>query len=71
MIAFTMAGETWLTFALYVDAPRYKRGLIIAASCVIAATAVILLWKMLYRLLDGGDGGVERAALEQDPEPQD
>ncbi|KFG77733.1 putative vitamin H transporter [Metarhizium anisopliae] len=36
-----------------------------------AATAVILLWKMLYRLLDGGDGGVEKAALEQDPEPQD
>ncbi|EFY94802.2 Major facilitator superfamily domain, general substrate transporter [Metarhizium robertsii ARSEF 23] len=53
------------------DAPRYKRGLIIAASCAIAATAVILLWKMLYRLLDGGDGGVERAALEQEPEPQD
>ncbi|KAG8408581.1 hypothetical protein J3458_019613 [Metarhizium acridum] len=53
------------------DAPRYKRGLIIAASCTIAASAVILVWKMLYRLLDGGDGGVEKAALEQDPEPQD
>jgi hypothetical protein len=42
------------------DAPRYRRGLIIAASCVIAASVVILVWKFLYRLYDGGDGGVER-----------
>ena len=43
------------------DAPRYRRGLIIAASCVIAAAVVILVWKLLYHLFDGGDGGVEVA----------
>lgn len=41
------------------DAPRYKYGLIVAASCAIAATLVILVWKLLYRLFDGGDSGVE------------
>ncbi|KAI9042015.1 MFS general substrate transporter [Aspergillus affinis] len=41
------------------DAPRYTRGLIIAASCTIAAAVVILFWKLLYRLYDHGDSGVE------------
>lgn len=41
------------------DAPRYSRGLIIAAGCTIAAAVVILIWKILYRLFDHGDGGVE------------
>ncbi|KAJ9269983.1 hypothetical protein DTO212C5_3953 [Paecilomyces variotii] len=41
------------------DAPRYKYGLIVAASCAIAATVVILVWKLLYRLFDDGDAGVE------------
>ena len=41
------------------DAPRYKYGLIVAASCAIAAAVVILVWKLLYRLFDGGDSGVE------------
>ncbi|OAA58224.1 Major facilitator superfamily domain, general substrate transporter [Cordyceps fumosorosea ARSEF 2679] len=34
------------------DAPRYKHGLLVAAACAIAATAVILVWKLLYRLFD-------------------
>ena len=42
------------------DAPRYKPGFIIAASCVLAGAVVILVWKLLYRLFDGGDSGVER-----------
>ena len=42
-----------------LDAPRYQRGLIIAASCVIAGAAVILVQKLLYRLFDHGDAGVE------------
>ncbi|KAJ5614884.1 vitamin H transporter [Penicillium herquei] len=41
------------------DAPRYTHGLIIAASCAIAAAVVILVWKLLYRLLDGGDAALE------------
>ncbi|CAH0036161.1 unnamed protein product [Clonostachys rhizophaga] len=41
------------------DAPRYTRGLSIAAGCALAAAAVILLWKLLYRLFDNGDAGVE------------
>ncbi|RSM14765.1 hypothetical protein CDV31_005347, partial [Fusarium ambrosium] len=41
------------------DAPRYTRGLSIAAGCAIAAAVVILVWKLLYRLLDHGDAGVE------------
>ncbi|KAK5051365.1 hypothetical protein LTR84_003017 [Exophiala bonariae] len=41
------------------DAPRYRRGLIIAASCVIAGAVVILVLKLLYRLFDHGDAGVE------------
>ncbi|KAH8705240.1 major facilitator superfamily domain-containing protein [Talaromyces proteolyticus] len=41
------------------DAPRYTHGLIIAASCVIAAAVVILFWKLLYRVFDNGDRGVE------------
>ncbi|PLB52113.1 MFS general substrate transporter [Aspergillus steynii IBT 23096] len=41
------------------DAPRYTRGLVIAASCTIAAAVVILVWKLLYRLYDHGDRGVE------------
>ncbi|GAM33579.1 tartrate transporter [Talaromyces pinophilus] len=40
------------------DAPRYRHGLIIAASCAIAAAVVILVWKVLYRLFDGKDQGV-------------
>lgn len=46
-----------LTFA---DAPRYSRGLVIAASCACAAAVIILVWKLLYRLFDrvnmGGRG---------------
>ncbi|KAK7885086.1 hypothetical protein LTR67_010791 [Exophiala xenobiotica] len=41
------------------DAPRYSHGLIIAASCAIAGAVVILVWKLIYRLFDHGDGGVE------------
>ncbi|PWI65691.1 hypothetical protein PCL_06896 [Purpureocillium lilacinum] len=41
------------------DAPRYKRGLIIAAICALAASVVILVWKLLYRMFDNGDAGVE------------
>jgi len=41
------------------DAPRYKYGLIVAASCAIAAAVIILVWKLLYRIFDGGDSGVE------------
>lgn len=48
------------------DAPRYKHGLLVAASCAIAATVVILVWKLLYRLFDGGDSGVEAKANLQD-----
>lgn len=44
------------------DAPRYTRGLVIAASCAIAASVVILGWKILYRILDNGDSGVEARA---------
>ncbi|KAJ4153173.1 hypothetical protein LMH87_009673 [Akanthomyces muscarius] len=47
------------------DAPRYRYGLLVAASCAIAATGVILVWKLLYRLFDGGDSGVE---AKKDPE---
>jgi MFS family permease len=47
------------------DAPRYKRGLIIAASCVLAGAALILVWKALYRLFDNGEGGVEIASKEE------
>lgn len=42
-----------------LDAPRYSRGLIIASSCAIAAAVVILILKLLYRLFDNGDAGVE------------
>lgn len=52
--------EFQLTF--YVDAPRYSQGLIIAASCTTAAAALILLWKLLYRLYDCGDTGVKITA---------
>ncbi|KAJ9630375.1 hypothetical protein H2204_008440 [Knufia peltigerae] len=41
------------------DAPRYRHGLIIAASCAVAGAVVILGWKLLYRLFDHGEGGVE------------
>ncbi|KAJ6007257.1 vitamin H transporter [Penicillium herquei] len=40
------------------DAPRYEHGLIVAASCAIAAAVVILVWKLLYWLFDGGDAGL-------------
>lgn len=43
-----------LTFA---DAPRYSRGLVIAASCACAAAVVILVWKLLYRLFDRANVG--------------
>ncbi|KIV94751.1 hypothetical protein PV10_02484 [Exophiala mesophila] len=46
------------------DAPRYQRGLIIAASCVIAGAAVILVQKLLYRLFDHGDAGVEAKRMD-------
>ncbi|CEJ94352.1 hypothetical protein VHEMI09890 [[Torrubiella] hemipterigena] len=35
------------------DAPRYVYGLLIAASCTIAAAVVALAWKALYRYVDG------------------
>ncbi|KAH8169458.1 major facilitator superfamily protein [Sarocladium implicatum] len=42
------------------DAPRYTYGLTIAAGCAIAAAVVILVWKILYRMFDNGDSGVEK-----------
>ncbi|KAL2208186.1 MFS general substrate transporter [Sarocladium strictum] len=53
------------------DAPRYTRGLIIAASCTIAAAVAILVQKLLYRLFDGGDGGVETKFEVASPESAD
>ena len=41
------------------DAPRYTRGLIIAAACAISGAVVILTWKILYRIFSNGDSGVE------------
>lgn len=46
------------------DAPRYRHGLIIAASCVISGAVLVLVWKLLYRLFDGGDSGIERKEEE-------
>lgn len=48
-----------MNLTILADAPRYKYGLIVAAACAISATVVILFWKLLYRLFDGGDSGVE------------
>ncbi|RAH67269.1 MFS general substrate transporter [Aspergillus aculeatinus CBS 121060] len=42
------------------DAPRYTRGLIIAASCAIGAAVIILVWKVLYRVFDWEDNLAER-----------
>ncbi|KAI9150574.1 hypothetical protein HJFPF1_10348 [Paramyrothecium foliicola] len=50
------------------DAPRYTRGLSIAAGCTIAAAVVILVWKLLYRLFDHGDSGVEEELEVASPE---
>ena len=47
------------TLTPHADAPRYTRGLIIAAACTIAGAVVILAWKILYRLFSNGDRGVE------------
>ncbi|SPN98645.1 related to nicotinamide mononucleotide permease [Cephalotrichum gorgonifer] len=41
------------------DAPRYTRGLAIAGACAVAGAVVIMVWKILYRMFDGGDSGVE------------
>lgn len=46
--------SSWLTLA---DAPRYSRGLVIAASCACAAAVIILVWKLLYRLFDRANMG--------------
>ena len=48
------------------DAPRYTRGLIIAAACAIAGAVVILAWKILYRVFSNGDGGVEVVDKRED-----
>jgi len=51
----------------FADAPRYSRGLVIAASCACAAAVVILVWKLLYRLVDRanmGGKGVKDMALD-------
>ncbi|KAH7304204.1 major facilitator superfamily domain-containing protein [Stachybotrys elegans] len=53
------------------DAPRYSRGLSIAAGCAIAAAAIILVWKLLYRLFDHGDSGVEEKYQVASAERQD
>jgi len=44
------------------DAPRYRYGLIIAASCTIAGAVVIWIWKLLYRTVDRRIEGVEPTA---------
>lgn len=31
------------------DAPRYRKALLICAGCVLAASALCLVWKILYR----------------------
>ena len=33
------------------DAPRYTRGLIIAAACAAAGVVIVLVWKGLYAIL--------------------
>jgi hypothetical protein len=40
--------------------------MIIAASCAIAGAVVILVWKLLYRVFDNGDRGIEARTDEQD-----
>lgn len=47
------------------DAPRFQKGLIIAAACAAAGTVVILVWKYLYiavakrQAVQGVEGGEE------------
>ncbi|KFA50654.1 hypothetical protein S40293_04878 [Stachybotrys chartarum IBT 40293] len=53
------------------DAPRYTRGLSIAAGCTVGAAVVILVWKLLYRLFDHGDSGVEEEYQVASVERQD
>jgi hypothetical protein len=52
------------------DAPRYRSGLITAAACTISGVFVICVWKLLYRLFDHGDRGVE-AVDGRNPEASD
>jgi len=49
---------------MHQDAPRYRRDLIIAASCVSAAGVLILVQKLMYRLFDHVEGGVEDKAAQ-------
>lgn len=55
------------------EAPRYRHGLIIAASCAIAAAVVILVLKLLYRIFDNGEKGVEvtQGVVEADRRGED
>lgn len=46
-----------LSLLTFADAPRYSRGLVIAASCACAAAVIILVWKLLYRLFDRANVG--------------
>lgn len=36
----------------FIDAPRYSRGLIIAAACAAAGAVIVLVWKGLYVLVE-------------------
>lgn len=53
------------------DAPRYTRGLVIAAACTIAGAVVILVWKILYRFFSNGDTGVELRLVDEAPKDGD
>lgn len=48
-------------------APRYRHGLIIAAACAISGAVVIMLWKLVYRIFDHGDSGLNKVE-SRDPE---
>ena len=53
------------------DAPRYTRGLVIAAACTIVGAVVILVWKILYSFFSNGDAGVELRLVDEAPRDGD
>lgn len=59
VMSIQLAGFPGSQLFRQADAPRYQNGLITAASCAIAGAVVIVVWKLLYRVFDHGDGGVE------------
>lgn len=68
VMSIQLAGFVGSNLFRAVDAPRYRRGLLICAGCVLGGVVIAALWKALYFVTEKRESATKDSTEEQDHE---